>query len=42
MAVHTEIRFEEAIERVLALPMPPTPPLDGAARAAGILLERLN
>jgi L-arabinokinase len=30
------------IERVLALPMPTPPSLDGAARAAGILLERLG
>jgi L-arabinokinase len=35
-------RLEDAVARVLQLPMPPTPPLDGAARAAGHLLELLD
>ena len=35
-------RLAEPIARALALPMPPTPPLDGAARAAELLLGRLG
>jgi hypothetical protein len=35
-------RLEAPIARVLALPMPAPPALDGAERAAGLLLERLG
>jgi L-arabinokinase len=32
-------RIEEPVRRVLGMPVPPSPPLDGAARAAGRLLD---